>query len=604
MKKNNNYICVANDKLKFLDLSNYLPAGTSYDSFLLTFNVPVRKSYFPYEYLTDADKLDEMFLPPKECFFSTLKICNTLENKIRLKYCRLIEQEGKTVEEALKILKISEIPSSSIDENYECLQQIWKEKNMKNLRDFLQHYAELDVGPMVQGIETFQKFFFQKGLDIFKNYVSIPGVARKMLYDCGIKHGAYFSLFDKFDADLYETFMNSLVGGPSIIFCRHHKINETFIRNNENHPCQSIFGYDANSLYLHSICSDMPVGRYIRRKRENDFKPENKVKRYYAMYDWMNWIGHSEGKVIKHKMNYGREFRVGPYYVDGKSDTNQIYEFLGCYFHGCPKCYPTDKKQAENFRKTMNRLEFIREQGFQVKYIWECDYRQELKVNEAMRNFVNQNAPTFYRKYPTKVSQDKIIDSVMNDELFGFVEIDIQIPDSWDQVKFKPQTELNPYDYFEEMSPLFVTTEVPFEKIGKHMQDHAKAENLSQKPRKLLVGGLRAEKILLMTPLLKWYISHGMLVTKVHQVIEYSKMACFKEFGEQVTNARREGDSQNAKKIIALLFKLIGNSAFGGTIMNKENFKRHKYLSGFRNACLAVNNPRFNNLVEFDNEVR
>ena len=88
----------------------------------------------------------------------------------------------------------------------------------------------------------------------------------------------------------------------------------------------------------------------------------------------------------------------------------------------------------------------------------------------------------------------------------------------------------NPYDYFEEMSPLFVTTEVPFEKIGKHMQDHAKAENLSQKPRKLLVVGLRAEKILLMTPLLKWYISHGMLVTKVHQVIEYSKMACFKDF--------------------------------------------------------------------------
>ena len=78
---------------------------------------------------------------------------------------------------------------------------------------------------------------------------------------------------------------------------------------------------------------------------------------------------------------------------------------------------------------------------------------------------------------------------------------------------------------------------------------------------------------------------------------------CFKEFGEQVTNARREGDSQNAKKIIALLFKLIGNSAFGGTIMNKEKFKRHKYLSGFRNACLAVNNPRFNNLVEFDNEI-
>lgn len=93
----------------------------------------------------------------------------------------------------------------------------------------------------------------------------------------------------------------------------------------------------------------------------------------------------------------------------------------------------------------------------------------------------------------------------MSNELFGFVEIDIQIPDSWDQVKFKPETELSPFEYFEEMSPLFVTTEVPFEKIGKHMQDHAKTHKLSQKPRKLLVGGLRAEKMLVMTPLLKWY---------------------------------------------------------------------------------------------------
>ena len=96
--------------------------------------------------------------------------------------------------------------------------------------------------------------------------------------------------------------MNNMTGGPSIIFTRHHKVNETFIRGNQKHQCRSIFCYDANALYLHSLCSDMPVGRYIRRKRENGFKPENKVKRYYSMYDWMNWDSHKEGKLIKHKI--------------------------------------------------------------------------------------------------------------------------------------------------------------------------------------------------------------------------------------------------------------------------------------------------------------
>ena len=113
------------------------------------------------------------------------------------------------------------------------------------------------------------------------------------------------------------------------------------------------------------------------------------------------------------------------------------------------------------------------------------------------------------------------------------------------------------------------------------MQDHAKRFNLSQKPRKMLVGGLQAEKILLMTPLIKWYISQGMMVTKVHQVIEYSRMACFKEFGEEVTKARRDGDRCKAKQIIALLFKLIGNASFGGTLLNKQKHKRFKYLRGF-----------------------
>ena len=126
IKKNNNYTCLANSALKFLDMCNYLPPGTSYDSFLVSFNVPVRKSFFPYEYLTNASKLDETRLPPPECFYSSLKNSNTLENKTFLRYSRLIENENKSSDEALKILKLETTPSSSIGENYAKLQTIWK----------------------------------------------------------------------------------------------------------------------------------------------------------------------------------------------------------------------------------------------------------------------------------------------------------------------------------------------------------------------------------------------------------------------------------------------------------------------------------------------
>ena len=42
---------------------------------------------------------------------------------------------------------------------------------------------------------------------------------------------------------------------------------------------------------------------------------------------------------IQHARNKG-EVRIGPYKVDGFCQDNKtIYEFNGCFWHGCSKCY-------------------------------------------------------------------------------------------------------------------------------------------------------------------------------------------------------------------------------------------------------------------------
>ena len=89
-------------------------------------------------------------------------------------------------------------------------------------------------------------------------------------------------------------------------------------------------------------------------------------------------------------------------------------------------------------------------------------------------------------------------------------------------------------------------------------------------------------------------------VTNVYQVIEYSRMASFKSFVKQVTEARREGDNQPSLSVMALLMKLIGNAAFGGTNMNKQKHKQTKYVQGSKKGWLAINNPRFEKLDEID----
>ena len=46
IKKNNDYMCIKTKELKFLDMKNYLAAGTSYEQFLKAYGVQVRKLFF------------------------------------------------------------------------------------------------------------------------------------------------------------------------------------------------------------------------------------------------------------------------------------------------------------------------------------------------------------------------------------------------------------------------------------------------------------------------------------------------------------------------------------------------------------------------------
>jgi hypothetical protein len=35
-----------------------------------------------------------------------------------------------------------------------------------------------------------------------------------------------------------------------------------------------------------------------------------------------------------------QEYTIGPYSIDGYVKDNVVFEFLGCYWHGCKKCFP------------------------------------------------------------------------------------------------------------------------------------------------------------------------------------------------------------------------------------------------------------------------
>ena len=121
-------------------------------------------------------------------------------------------------------------------------------------------------------------------------------------------------------------------------------------------------------------------------------------------------------------------------------------------------------------------------------------------------------------------------------------------------------------EYFSEMQPVFKNASVTRDDIGPFMRQYAEEYDILTKSRVMLVGSFRGFKILLATPLLRWYLAHGLVVDRVYQIIEYDPNPCFRRFGESVSTARRAGDEDPDKAIIADTMKLLGNSGYGKTV--------------------------------------
>ena len=165
----------------------------------------------------------------------------------------------------------------------------------------------------------------------------------------------------------------------------------------------------------------------------------------------------------------------------------------------------------------MKTATLIQAEGYKVVEKWECHFRNDIRRNDKLKTFCDSRKPRTLTPQRPVIEYD-ILEGVASGRLFGMVECDIRIPDDWPS-HFQHPT-MTPYEYFEEMSPLFCTIDVPFELIGEHMQEHVRRFELSEKPRRLLVGGMRARQMLLAT------------------------QRCFRDFVREVSDNRRLGDAQ------------------------------------------------------------
>ena len=536
IKRQNNFMCLSTDKLKFVDICNYLAPGVSYDKYMKAYGCELQKGHFPYEYMDDLQKLEDRVLPPQSAFFSRLK------------------NEGIS------------------NDDYARCQVVWRDNGMETLREYLIWYNNRDVTPFLDAISKQFAFYRDRDIDMFKDGISVPGLSLLHLFN-DLPNDTNFVTFNRTNSDLHKLVKDNIVGGPAIIFHRYHENNVTRIRGG-GETCRSIVGYDANALYLWAIMQDMPTGWYTRRREENKFRPQQAQPYGQMAIQWLTRESDRTGCTIRHQGN-DREKRIGKRPVDGWcAETRTAYQFHGCFWHGCPKCHTdpeetnpkNNKTMAELLADTKKHTTYLR-RHVKVVEMWECDWKRE-------------RDPPPRQKW--KMTQSKILAAVVDGTLFGMVERDVRVPEHMQ-------------DHFAEMQPIFKNTTVTRDDIGPFMRQYAEEHDIMSTPRRMLVGSFHGIKLLLATPLLRWYLAHGLVVDRVYQVVDYEPNPCFQRFGEYVYAARRAGDADPEKAIIADTMKLLGNSGYGKTVTNVDRHRDINYCTEVGTSS-HINNKRFRQL--------
>ena len=116
---------------------------------------------------------------------------------------------------------------------------------------------------------------------------------------------------------------------------------------------------------------------------------------------WLNYV--SNGMNIKHALNGGeKELNINnkTYKVDGfceETNTNTVYEFYGCFWHGCTNCYKPNIVKSKNQMdiatlndRTIEKRETIKNADYNHVSIYECQLAKNKDFKKFVRNFTQK----------------------------------------------------------------------------------------------------------------------------------------------------------------------------------------------------------------------
>ena len=311
-EKNGRFMFINTPKFKFLDVMNYLAPGITYDKWVKTYGATLSKSWLPYEWFDNPDKLDYPRLPPYFAWYSQLKGDYVLSPK-----------------------------------EYDDCKRIFHERGMKTFGDWLEYYNNLDVAPFLEALQKMKAFYTTLGVDIFKDAVSLPGVSkqyilRKTLKGCkGYKPPELYAP----NKEAYDMLKAAVVGGPSLVFTRKHVAVETKIHSHQYEdakPTKRILGYDANSLYPSTMMKEMPCGKGVVTTYDD---PQAAAKVFPSLVSNGEWFGFAEVDIEVPEELWPEFEEFPPLFINRSMPDNLVPQHMHDYLQNSGrKRFPDQKK--------------------------------------------------------------------------------------------------------------------------------------------------------------------------------------------------------------------------------------------------------------------
>ena len=121
-----------------------------------------------------------------------------------------------------------------------------------------------------------------------------------------------------------------------------------------------------------------------------------------ASIQWLEWRARVDNVTIQHALNVGEKSIPGTRYkLDGYcEETNTVYEYHGCVFHGCPVCFSDNREDtyhpltkqslSELYALTMKKKTYLQNLGMKYVCIWDHEFQKSKNQNAELKHFISQ----------------------------------------------------------------------------------------------------------------------------------------------------------------------------------------------------------------------